>query len=338
MTSTARLAGVMVCLLGCSGAIWGGGAAAHGKAMQEMDDLATDDVQGVARRYRDIGPSAVDKLVKAMRGDSRGRVRANAVTALADVLYHAGRIGDARPYLLEALRDQDPDVVARAADSLAGWLIGEPGVREALARRVPVLREAAGSPDVIVQLHAVTALQQMGEQPPVAGMLAASNAGLRQQGIDQAAKTRDAAAVPRLIELARHDPETFIRVAAIPVAAQLASPEVRDSFLAPLVDDAKTSVANAAIRAAGATGAVALAPRLRAIAAEPMGQRTNAAIVALAALGDQAAIPAIAGHLDDQSASVRTDVLAALNALVGEGRTLPDWQAWARERGYLPRK
>src|SRR6185369_11608699 len=166
----------MVCLLGCSGAIWGGGAAAHGKAMQEMDDLATDDVQGVARRYRDIGPSAVDKLVKAMRGDSRGRVRANAVTALADVLYHAGRIGDARPYLLEALRDQDPDVVARAADSLAGWLIGEPGVREALARRVPVLREAAGSPDVIVQLHAVTALQQMGEQPPVAGMLAASNA------------------------------------------------------------------------------------------------------------------------------------------------------------------
>jgi HEAT repeat protein len=95
-------------------------------------------------------------------------------------------------------------------------------------------------------------------------------------------------------------------------------------------------VANAAIKAAGDTQAAALAPKLEAILAAPEGNRTAAAIAALAALGDAAAVPRIAAHLADRSTDTKWNAKLALDALAGPARGLPEWQDWARGKGYLP--
>ena len=122
---------------------------------------------------------------------------------------------------------------------------------------------------------------------------------------------------------------------AIPVAAQLASPEVRDSFLGPLIDDPNDGIANAASTAAGETGAVNMAERLRKVLAAPGGGRTNSAIVALAALKDKTSVPAIAAHVSDPSPAIKWDVKLALDVLVGPPRGLPEMAGLAHQEGYL---
>ncbi len=304
--------------------------------MHDVDDLETNDVQGVARKYRGIGLMILDRFVAAVRTDPRPRVRANAVTVILDTCYFGGQLDRARPFLLEALADPDPDVVARAADALAGWFLDDASVKAALSARVPALRAATSSSDSIVQAHAVSALEKMGERPPAENMLRASSSALRRRGIEQAATARDLTAVSLLVELARHDPEVVVRMEAIPVAAELAAPDVRDPLLADLVGDPDDNVANAAIKAAGVLRAAAVQAKLEAIVAAPEGNRTGAAIDALAAIGAATAAPGIATHLNDRATNTLLSVKSALDALIGPARDLQGWQAWARENGYLP--
>lgn len=303
--------------------------------MQDVDDLDTDDVQGIARKYRAQGLAVVDRVAAAMRSDSRPRVRANAATVLLDLFYFAGQKDQARPYLLEALADASPGVVSRAADGLAGWFLDDPAVKTALASHVETLRKATSSSDPIVQAHAVSALEKMGERPPSASMLRASNSAIRRRGIAQALEAHDLTAVPALVDLARSDPELVVRMEAIPVAAALAAPDVRDSLLGDLVGDPNDGVANAAIKAAGDTGAMTLASKIEAILAAPEGNRAAAAVAALGALGDTVAVPAIAAHLGDKSTDTKWNAKLALDVLAGPARGLPDWQDWARGKGYL---
>jgi HEAT repeat protein len=304
--------------------------------MQDVDDLDTDNVQGIARKYRAQGLVVVDRVVAALRTDARPRVRANAVTVLLDVFYFHQQLPSARPYLLEALGDPSPDVLSRAADGLAGWFLDDPAVKTALAAHVETLRAASSSSDPIVQAHAVSALEKMGERPPAESVLRASSSAIRRRGIAQALAAHDLTAVPALVDLSRGDPEPVVRIEAIPVAAELAAPDVRDSLLGDLVGDPSDGAANAAIKAAGDTQAAALAPKLEAILATSEGNRTAAAIAALAALGDTAAVPAIAAHLDDRSTDTKWNAKLALDALAGPARGLPQWQEWARGKGYLP--
>jgi HEAT repeat protein len=303
--------------------------------MQDVDDLDTDNVQGIARKYRAQGLDVVDRVVAAMRSDPRPRVRANAVTVLLDVFYFNGQLPKARSYLVEALGDPAPDVLSRAADGLAGWFLDDSAVKTALAAHVDALRSATSSADPIVQAHAVSALEKMGERPPAESMLRSSNSAIRRRGIAQALEAHDLTAAPALADLARSDPEIVVRMEAIPVAAELATPDVRDALLGDLVADPSDGVANAAIKAAGDTRAAALASKLEAILAAPEGNRTAAAVAALAALADTAAVPAIAAHLDDRSTDTKWNAKLALDALVGPARELPAWRAWAREKGYL---
>jgi hypothetical protein len=148
--------------------------------------------------------------------------------------------------------------------------------------------------------------------------------------------------VPTLIELARTDPEVVVRMEAIPAAAELAAPDVRDSLLGELFADPSDAVANVAIRTAGTVRAAALAPRLETILTAPEGARTDAAMAAIAALADAAAItdatavPAIAAHLDDRGTQTKWNAKLALDVLVGPPRDLISWQAWARTKHYLP--
>jgi HEAT repeat protein len=307
-----------------------------GGRMQDVDDLDTDNVQGIARKYRAQGLAVVDRVVAAMRSDARPRVRANAATVLLDIFYFSGQKEKARPYLLEALGDPSPDVLSRAADGLAGWFLDDPAVKAALATHTETLRAATSSSDPIVQAHAVSALEKMGERPPAESLLRASSSAIRRRGIAQALAAHDLTAVPALVDLARGDPEPVVRMEAIPVAAELAAPDVRDSLLGDLVADPGDGVANAAIKAAGDTQAAALAAKLEAIVAAPGANRTAAAIAALAALGDTAAVPMIAAHLDDRSTDTKWNAKLALDALAAPARGLPEWQDWARQKGYLP--
>lgn len=304
--------------------------------MSDADDLDTNDVQGIARKYRAQGLAVVDRVVAAMRSDERPRVRANAVTVLLDVFYFRGDKDKARPYLLEALGDPLPDVVTRAADGLAGIFFEDPAVKTALAAHVETLRAATSSSDPIVQAHAVSALEKMGERPPSESMLRASNAAIRRRGISQALDAHDLTAVPALVDLAHNDLELVVRMEAIPVAAALATPTMRDSLLGDLVVDPNDGVANAALKAAGDTGAQALAGKIETILAKPEGNLTASAIAALGALGATAAVPAIAAHLEDRSTDAKWNAKLALDALVGSPRALAEWQAWAHGKGYLP--
>lgn len=304
--------------------------------MQDVDDLDTDNVQGIARKYRAEGLVVVDRVAAAMRADARPRVRANAVTVLLDVFYFNQQLANARPYMLEALADPSPDVMSRAADGLAGWFLDDPAVKTALAAHTESLRAATSSSDPIVQAHAVSALEKMGERPPAESMLRASNSAIRRRGIAQALAAHDLTAVPALVDLARGDPESVVRMEAIPVVAELAAPDVRDALLGDLLGDPSNGVANAAVKAIGDTQAAALASKLEAILATPEGDRTAAAIAALAALGDTAAVRAIAAHLNDRSTDTKWNAKLALDALAGPARGLPDWQEWARGKGYLP--
>jgi HEAT repeat protein len=306
--------------------------------MHDVDDLDTDNVQGVARAYRAGGRAVVDRMAAAMRSDPRPRVRANAVTVLLDVFYFHDEKDKARPYLLEALGDPSPDVVSRAADGLAGVFPDDAAVKTALSAQIDALRAATLSPDPIVQAHAMSALQKMGERPPLESMLRASSSGLRRQGIEQAAAASERSVAPLLIELARTDPEVLVRSEAVPVAAQLATPEQRDSFLDALVTDPEDLVAVAAIKAAGATKAVSLAKKIEAILAMPEGNRTEAAVTALGALGDAAAVPMIAAHLNDRSTDTKWSAKLVLDVLAAPARGVPEWQEWARANGYLPAK
>jgi HEAT repeat protein len=79
-----------------------------------------------------------------------------------------------------------------------------------------------------------------------------------------------------------------------------------------------------------------LASKLEAILATPEGNRAASAIAALTALGDTAAVPAIAAHLNDRSTDTKWNAKLALDALAGPARGLPEWQEWARGKGYLP--
>jgi HEAT repeat protein len=307
-----------------------------GDKMHDVDDLETDNLRDIARKYRAQGLTVVDRVVTAMRSDRRPRVRANAVTVLLDVFYFHQQKDKARPYLLEALADPDLDVESRAADALAGWFLDDAEIKTALSAHSESLRGAASSPDAIIQAHAISALEKMGERPPAESMLRATSSAIRRRGIAQALDARDLAAVPTLVELARTDPEPVVRMEVIAVVAELAAPGVRDALLGELLADPSDGVANAAIRAAGVTGAGALAPKLEVILAAPEGNRADAAVAALAALGDAAAAPAIAAHLNDRSTDTKWSAKLALDALVGPVRDLPSWQAWARTKHYLP--
>ena len=300
-----------------------------------MDDLATDNIRDITRKYRPIGLAVVDPMAEAIHSDPRPRVRANAVSILFDACYFAGHINVALPYLLEALRDADPDVEVRAADVLAGWYLDRPGVRATVMEHVTHLTAATGSPDRIIQAHAVSALEKLGQRPPAASMLRAYNGAIRQRGVAQAVAAHDVDAVPLLVELARSDPDLSVRVDALAALAELASPSVRDPLLAASFNDASDTVAAAAIRAAGSAKASGLLPDLRRVLGAPENNRTDAAIVALTALMDREAIPLVAAHLADRGSDAKWDAKLALDALVGETRSLPEWQQWAQARGYL---
>jgi HEAT repeat protein len=303
--------------------------------MHDVDDLETDNVQGIARKYRGFGTVVLDRMVTAMRSDPRPRVRANAVTVILDTCFFGKELARARPYLLEALADPDPDVLARAADALAGSFLDDQQVKAALSQRIPALRAATSSKDAIVQAHAVSALENMGERPPGESMLRASSSGLRRRGIEQASKAQDRASVPLLVDLARHDPEVLVRMEAVPVIAALASQDIRDPLLNELVDDPSDIVAIAAIKAVGAARAAVVQPKLEAILSAPGGSRTEAAVTALADLGAAGAAPKIAAHLDDRGTDTKLSIKHALDKLVGPTRAYTEWQAWAREKGYL---
>jgi HEAT repeat protein len=313
--------------------------------VHEIDDLDTDDVGAVRKKYHDVTQTTADvisRLAKGLREDPRSRVRANAATALDELpimdafgkSVFAENRRDIRRYLLAALDDPDLMVVARAANALSLHDLNEENVRTTLQQHLGRIRAACAAPSERVADDALWTLRHMDEPLPLDLLLRSSNARFRDMGIEQAGISPDAAMVPPLIAIAERDPEPALRRRAIPVIAEQAPPAVRDALLQRLVEDPDEKVASEAIRAVIKMGMVSLIPQLRQLLGRSSGARLQATIRALGKLGDKASIADIAAHLGADP-DARAECVLALDALVGPQRSLSEWQAWARQQGYL---
>lgn len=170
---------------------------------------------------------------------------------------------------------------------------------------------------------------------PVNVLLTSPVPRLREMGIEEAGVTLDRAAVPAIEAIAETDPVLDLRKQAIQNVTQLATPSERDSFLDRLLDDPNAQIAAEAASAAARTGPSDVLPHLRRMLTQTDPARVQAAIHALAKLGDRTAIPGIAAHMGDSNPVPRGEASFALDVLVGPPRSYVDWQAWAREKGYL---
>ena len=318
----------------------------HGAIMSNVDDLNTDDVGAVRERYSSLdhaSSSSMASLTKALENDSRVRVRANAATALDALpimdIFGKGAFAqnrsDIRRSLIRALDDSAPAVQARAANALAQHDLDDRDARAALEKHLPQLRTALANPDERVADDALWALRTMQVPLPLDVLLRSQSARFRETGVEQAGLAPNPAVVPLIVEIALRDPALTVRQRAIPVVTQQLPAGERDKLLGQLIDDADEQVAADAADAAAEAGAVAVAPRLRQIVAKAGATRVCAAIRALAKMRDVASVPTIAAHLNDEPMT-RGEASLALNALVGPRRAYTEWQAWAREKRYLP--
>jgi len=318
----------------------------HGVTMREVDDLDTDDVGAVRERYgklENATTSTMASLRKALEHDPRVRVRANAATAL-DAMPLIDVFGksvfdqnrrDIRRYLIRALDDTAPAVLARAANALAQKDRNDADAREALQKHLPQLRAAVASPDERAADDALWTLRTMQVPLPLDVLLRSTSARFREMGVEQADIEPNPAVVPLIVELALKDPVPAIRRRTLPVLVQQVPADERDKLLVQLLDDADEQVAVEAARAVGRGGVSTVAPHLRQIVAKTGGDaRLPAAIGALAKLNDTAAVPAIAAHMNDEPVA-RAAASLALDALVGPRRVYTEWQTWAKQQGYL---
>lgn len=318
----------------------------HGAAMSEANDLDTDDVGAVRERYSTIDNASAGTMAmlkKALEHDPRERVRANAVTALDALpimdLFGKGAFEqnrrDIRRALIRALDDDAAAVQARAGHALALHDLTDDKAREALRNHLPQLRAAVASPNERVADDALWTLRTMQVPLPLEVLLRSRSERFRETGIEQAGIAQDPAAMPLLVELALKDPVPNIRQRAIQVISERFHGPETEKLLAQLLGDADEQIAAEAATAVARAGATALAPDLRQIVARPTGKaRLIAAIRALAKLKDAAAVPAIAARLNDEQ-PVAGETSLALNSLVGTSRTYEEWQAWAKQQGYL---
>lgn len=120
-----------------------GGERNFGAAMGDVNDLDTDDVGSVRQKYRQLPQASAPTMAtlkKALEHDPRPQVRANAVTALDALpimdLFGKGMFEqnrrDIRRYLIRALDDPSPQVMARAANALALHDLDDSGARASL--------------------------------------------------------------------------------------------------------------------------------------------------------------------------------------------------------------
>ena len=317
-----------------------------GVAMSEANDLDTNDVGAVRQHYSTIDHAGADTMAllkRALESDARVRVRANAVTAL-DALPIMDLFGkgvfdqnrrDIRRALIRALDDDAPAVQARAGAALAVHDLDDDAARAALHKHEPQLRAAVGNPDERVADDALQALTTMKVSLPLEALLHAKSERLREAGIDQAGFEPDPAAVPLLVQVASADPVPRLRQRALQVLAErYHGPEATQLF-DRLLDDADDEVSAAAAGAIARAGDRSLAPHLRQVIAHPAATvRTVAAIRALAKLADAASASAIAARLNDAQ-PVGGEASLALNILLKADRSYEEWQAWAKQQGYL---
>ncbi|HEX4417326.1 MAG TPA: HEAT repeat domain-containing protein [Kofleriaceae bacterium] len=314
--------------------------------MSEANDLDTDDVGAVRQHYSTIDHAGADTMAtleRALESDPRVRVRANAVTAL-DALPIMDLFGkgvfdqnrrDIRRYLIRALDDDAPAVQVRAGAALAVHDLDDDAARAALHKHEPQLRAAVANLDDRVADDALQALTTMNVSLPLEALLHARSERLREAGLDHAGLEPDPAAVPLLVQVASVDPVPRLRQRALEVlAARYHGPEVTKLF-DRLLDDDDDEISAAAARAIARAGDSSLAPHLRQVIAHPAGNvRTVAAIRALAKLADPASASAIAARLNDAQ-PVAGEASLALDVLLKADRSYAEWQAWAKQQGYL---
>ena len=228
--------------------------------------------------------SNIDSVASELKAPDVGR-RRDAVDKL-----DAWSADEARPLLLTALGDADPEVRAHAAASIG---------RHRLVEALPKLVAALGDPDAHLRASAAEAI------------------GAVLQGPGANDPTKDAVRAVETLERALGDGEHEVREAAVGAIGKL-PPNLGKRTAVALtgrLDDEAAGVRQRAAEVLGRMGeARAVVPLL-----SRLGDATRevriAALEALAALGDQRAVPAIVRLLHDSADDVRAAAVGALGRL-----------------------
>jgi HEAT repeat protein len=169
----------------------------------EMDATVRTSALEVLRRTR-----ALDRWVRDLHR-TRYAPRIRAIQAL-------GEVGDERALdeLLEALGDDDPDVVRAASRAV---LVRD---RDYASER---LAEALSSPNRRIAETAAAVLVGMGEEAlePLVSRLSSLDAQARRLAVEGLGSIGEVAAVHALLPLLETDPEADVRVAALEAGARL---------------------------------------------------------------------------------------------------------------------
>ena len=263
-----------------------------------LDHLLTDPAPFVRTRIAaTLGqfhePEVIDRLVRAL-GDQAWWVRMRSVEAL-------GQIGSvAEGPLLVALDDPDPEIRSRAAVALERL--------EVPARLVRMIQRGEGvfeTMDTLAKFATAGAYELLADllRHPAAAVRAAVVGAIRR------AQRRDIA--PRLVELARQDPDAIVRASAFDALGDLEAKAAAPAALEGLADP-DPGVRASAIDLLAKAGNPETIGRLRDCTSDPEPAVRVAAATALGRLGTAAAQPDFQRLIEDGDIAVRA--AAALGA------------------------
>jgi len=265
----------------------------------------TPSPEGSATQQDTPDPRVIRGLIEALR-DQSPEVRKEAASAL-------GRVGDSTAVmpLASALSDANPEVRAAAAGALARY-------RD--ARAVPALAAALSDSESGVRRSALRALVRTRHEsvvPALIGALDDEAPEVREMAADVLGDLKDSRAVPGLINTVR-DQHPDVREEAIQSLYEL-----RDSRAVPALiaatRDSVTKVRRIAASALGHFGDTSAVPALIECLSDSAAIVRRYAVSSLGRLKDARAVDPLVSALKDPDAEVRTTVVRALAQLRDSG-------------------
>lgn len=297
---------------------------------------AQSDAKEKLRALKDLsrqGSGAIERIAPYLR-DEGAEVRREAVKALVEI----GTQRSLEP-LVEATKDNDPEVQIRAADGLVNFYLPgyvERGFSATLKRAGNLIsgrwqdgaNEDAVDPDMPVRAEIVAALARLAEGG--SSMDSRANAA-RALGILRA-RGGTAALVSAL-----RSKDSRLMYEALIALQKIKDRSVADR-VAFLVRDLDEKVQLAAIEAAGILGSREAVPELKRVLESPKNKKVRrAALTALAQIGDEGSRPMMLTLLGDKDEQVRAAAAEGLGRLrhAEDGTAIE--KAWSAESKIVAR-
>jgi len=268
--------------------------------LEAIRDSRFDDLRAAKIDLADFGEAALPVMVSTVRDANEDRiVRRWAAAALGRM-----NIGGALPALRELLSDADPDLRKAGVDALSGYDDARPWILECMRDESPWVAGAAikglarrSGPDFVAAL--IVALRR-------------PERDVRYHAADALIEAGDATAIPALLESLR-DADENVRWFSAKALARFGDDSAVPGLLEALRDDFH-SVRSYSCEALIRIGGAALAGLLQALRSQDRRDRLNA-VYALGAIGDPIAVPALLQALSDEDEGVRGNAVEALGQM-----------------------